>query len=563
LYALYILVVVAISLLATTSYSVFTFRKSIEIESQVQKNVAQLESASILLKSQVRPIVLGGPLRAPLGRTRAGRQVLPEALSGRDRTPWGIPYAYCPVATSAIVSTETSLGPAAATVAGGDDYQVETVGSSPDGSYVVSSSLSAAVPTFQGQDDVPPADVVAFILSPLPGRDGIPFCSDIAYRDGAFVVGGSDTDGDGKQDRPPRVGGTVTAVRTDSPLLRFGIAREDPVVYVAPQAGGRGDGGTTADPMSLAQAAAWWSAAPLRNSTLSLAGGAYELSSDLDFSSTQPGRALLLRGRTAGEAGAGLPMLSSSSARYVTFAADGAMDGLSFDPQVGVRVVRGARMRITDTRLAHLRNDGGQVVLDAGTDIVHAAGHPGRAVEMTAGRIDVVAPVSVSDPTALGGIAAIVASGGVLAVSGNDMSFDIGPGGFPWLLTGTASLDVGVKTNGEVPTATWSGATHPMTGRTSVEQTCTGSAICSVSCPILTYPDTGSCGAYDEDGIAMPASPTVEENLVSAAPSGNGWRCQWSQDTIVVGTSVADFAPRPRRLPAISKARAECSATVH
>lgn len=245
MYHYVVMMMIGASVAGATSWGVYTAVSGSAALSRAERAAAAMDGAALAVMASA--FSAGGAVSLPAPAADGG---LPDWLGVPSRTPWGKPFRYCPYG-------EGTGG--ASVAANGYGLGVQTLGGR---SYVVSS-------------DAPPVPGTGFVLvSGLPGQDA-PGCSSVGFADGVFRVPGGRA-----------VGFPFTALRH----LRAGGG----TVHVSPD--GTGTGGSSADPMSLTDAAAWWKAARPADARFLLSAGTY---AQVDFGTERRGGRLTVSGAGA------------------------------------------------------------------------------------------------------------------------------------------------------------------------------------------------------------------------------------------------------------------------
>lgn len=518
--SIFITVVVAIALIATMGYSIFSLQKAADIASITQRNVARMESMVSLVRASARPAVAGGAVRLPMGDLAPAypdgpsRTVLPGNLVGDDRTPWGGRYGYCPSAVSDGAADQLDPDLAGAEVASGaGSYAVATKRVA--GLDYVVTAAAPAVATIGGPG--PAAPVLGFIVSPAPNQFDIPLCNEIIYRDGAYLIGIGDADDDGAPDGSPTYGGTVAIIPLGLSSLAFAASDMDPTLFVAIDAPAGRTGTSEDDAMLLTEAVDYWRSSQPRSLSLELSDGSYDVGAiDLSFLAAAPGRFIRITDSSP-ETPTGAT-LTSSTQKFLTFGADGALDGVTLSETIGVRTLPGARVSIDASVLGELRVDGGDVELTSRSSIEHVS-RPGSPIGVAGGYLALSEAPGDTALSISSSSTAIVVLGGRVGVSTNIEALD---SPLPWRVTGSGRIDIGLTLAGAAPTVDYDG-THEQVVAVKDVVGSEGSSPAAGSCPATQpYVVQASCRAGSGALRSSSLVPGAEQ----------GWACSWASDLV-------------------------------
>jgi len=552
--AVFVLLVIAIGILAGFGYSMFTFQRTAEIASLTQRNAARMETMAALVRGSAVPLVPGGPTRIPAGDLDGDldRTILPLSIVGDDRTPWGARYGYCPLAVESV----TDAGGDAGTVYGGTDYDITTrelrgtpyVNSSEGPEPLVVRGPSDSRSREQVQQDLPKG-LVAIVLSPSVNSYEIPRCDEVIYRDGAFLVGLDEND-DG-QPESASIPGTAYPVLAATSSLAIIASDLDPTLFVSTTPAADGTGATSEDPISLAEALEYWHTARPARLTLHLEDGDYPLAGlNLAFHAgnldNAPSSGRHLRLTDASPAGAAGARLVSASPIDLQFQVDGALDGVTLGPGVGLRVLAGADVTVEDSVLPQIRVDGGRVTVGSDSAIEQDASRAGSPVEVSSGEFTIaVRNVTSLIPKGTGfSIASTTGSAPAIRATGGNVNVEadiLAPGqSLPWRTSGSAKIHFGQGLS-----ATYASGTANMASRSLVEAAGTGDTA-SAMCPALQpHVMEASCSA-------TAGALRTSEVILSTGNGPQGWSCGWASHMT---------APETVSVPAGMSIRMTCSAS--
>lgn len=324
---LLVLSIVSIALVSGAGWAIYTFFQSSIDLGMVGRVSAHLDAVVATLRLQTRAIDGTGVLYVPAGQaTSEGWTGLPASVGMEARTPWGVSYAYCPVAPAAVTSATDTV-----TKSGGGTYSIETTMSA-GRAYVTASGLVL-------DSSLSGLDVRAIITAPRPKEQTPPACDSVTWDGSSFTV-------------PNGFVRVVTGARVGA----IDGANASGVVtrHVAPAGSGTQSGLDSGNPMALTDALDAWVALAPRVMVLKLAAGTYDLTGATDLESrwTWPSRdhRLVLDGSDAGS----LPRLTVTSPATLDVPVDLTMKA------VGVEGVGSG----TPVGLTLQANDGQQVVLE-------------------------------------------------------------------------------------------------------------------------------------------------------------------------------------------------------
>lgn len=529
MFALFVMVIVIIGLLATVGYTIISYQNTLETASLTQRNAARMEVVAVLMRSASRPTVAGGVVRAPAGDVvpddapvSPGRMVVPASVVGDNKTPWGTWYGYCPAAIPDGAVVDSSTG----TIdVNGDTIDIRRLAGR---DYILD---DPDLPGYAIDSGEPPPGVLGFVVASTPNRSVLPDCGEIVFRDGVFLIGR--TDGD-----PVTAGGSVVPIMADASSLGVLPAEIEPAIYVAPTRQNEGTGLDAANAMSLSEAIEYWVSSRPQRLTLKLADGSYGLASSHSFAIANDGSTRFLRFVDSSPSSPSGATIVGDGV-YLVFSSEISIEGVGFSDGVGIHALTGSRILLAASRVARVRVDGGDVNVrsDSSLDLGSAWG-AASPLEISAGDLRISqAPGggSLSIESVSGTEPAIRASGGRVSVMA-----DIDAGGFasPWLLSGSSDLQIGQKAySSGAPNVTYAGGTIPVSVTASATGDIDGDTA-SATCPALhPYPITGGCSAGS--GI-----------LSASGATATGWECRWS--------AAATVPPIP--LPADGEAAVVCGA---
>lgn len=407
MFALFILMMGVLALAAIAGYTVFSTSQSSLVMSAVQRNVAEMDIAAVLLRQAVRIVDPStGTAHVPMGvpldpDTGSGRTIIPAWVAGSARTPWGVPFGYCPYAP--VEGNTTGAVLAMVRGDGGSTYQVQTrpgFTGATDEPYVVQGSRGS-----HASDGPDAPAVLAFIVSPAVNSRDVPDCADIAWIDGSWRAAGD-------------VQGTVRAIApvqladSTGPGASASMTR-----YVSPDGAGKGLYATAPETLSMALAE-WKFFRPLAM-TIRLAPGRYSLSSgDLDLGGLDEasfGRSLRLVGSGSG---AGRTTLQAAAGSWFRFPVDATLTNITVSGNLGLEAGTGARLYLDNVSGSVVRTTGGTVILEPGTSFVSTAESGQFPVRITDGTLIVRPDGQVAINTIAGGGAPIRLRGSQARIGG-------------------------------------------------------------------------------------------------------------------------------------------------
>ncbi|MGY3581522.1 hypothetical protein ACVIGB_000407 [Bradyrhizobium sp. USDA 4341] len=545
--AIFILSIISVLMAGMGAYAVWVSVQSTQVLTQVGRNVSQMDGLAALVRANIRSITFpttGGYVSQLFAPTPQGDS-LPAWLTVNARTPWGAAYRYCAYAPNPV-------GGAIAATASGEGLPYGSVQvhdlTSPDAgpqSYVV----SGARPGNPSDNGAVP-QVLAFVISPLPGSDITPTCDEISWNGSVFRA----------------ANGSVVAV-TDDVSTRAGLPIPSTMVRFATAAGG-GDGGSIASPATLSDALAEWKATRPVAAVVTLSSDVHNLApSELDLSSfaggpiRMAGHSLRLIGQGAGAT----TLASSGGAGPLATDADLSIEGITMAPGVSLWAKPGAHVRVYGTNLRYVFAEGSDVLLDAGTQVVavpaDATGLPGRAAIDANGGHLVIRETASYKPIGGSMPYAISLNGGVASFDGTELRTSGTSSGIAWLqLSGGGRF--GTVNPSSIVTYNGTSATFPVAfgagDQRIVETSCTGTpcvAQCMAGGPPITlgkswFASSGSCEANAvADGVVV---ITQSGALANASNLPTDWQCKFA---------VASIGPDPApNLPSTpGTARAICS----
>ncbi|MFC4236154.1 hypothetical protein ACFOY8_13140 [Thalassospira xianhensis] len=394
MFSIIILGFIGIGIVSVVGYAVLSLIHSMQNMLLVTRNADQLEVAADLLRSSMQPIE--SVLRPPFGTNVefGGKTILslPSWLGVATRTPWGVPYAYCPYAPDVLATrNDRDVRYGDGTV--GYAVDVESVGGR---EYVVGS-------------DAPPAALadlapVMLILSPSPNGTMPPRCSDVIVSNGIPRI-----------DPNSAISGSVVTVSQAS--LSTGIEREN-LLFVAPSALGVADGMRPVSAMSLAQAFDYWRQMRPKSLTINLAAGTYSVgASDISADSSMVGRDLTLVGN-------GVASINSSGGSIaLSVPGDLTLDGLTLGDGVALNGQASSRVVLIDSSLDTLSGKSADVTVIGDVSVAGAGlATNSPAVRISGGRLDIAqgTTFSISYPSGVGsGGSMLRVDGGAVATFGN------------------------------------------------------------------------------------------------------------------------------------------------
>lgn len=529
MFAILVIIIVAVGLVATLGYTIFSFQRSAEMSAMVLQNTSRMDVIAMTLRTASRPLVVGGPVRLPAGDVipagagpNAERLTVPSGVVGSNRTPWGAEYGYC-VYDASPVGGEASSG-----VQSSGEGEM-TLASIDGESYVIDHDA----PEVTG---IPTNNVIGFVVAPTPGRQQLPACSQIVYSEGTFLINGLVAEGS------PPVGGTVVPIIGEATRLSMQSARMEQILYVTSAEGMSGSGDSNSR-MSLANAMDYWNDSTLSYLILDLDG---TMPVDLLNARKQDGTLAIRGGSIAAPVVAGVT-------EWIKVGSGLDLEGVAVGGNVGLHVLGtgnlhvGSRQVATDSAahstIGRVRVDGGTALIEAGTTISSAEASA-TPIEVASGALRLspfllpmpsgyAAPTSVTISGAAA--AALVATGGDVSVM---TSINAAGHALPWSIDGSASFDVGAS--GLV--AAYASGTVPIALTSQVVTAMNGGGIAIAACPAI-QPHAIGGGCEANDGM-----------LSGSFSDGGSWSCRWSSWS---GTTSAGTVSIP--LASNASARATCS----
>jgi hypothetical protein len=550
--AIFILSIISVLMAGMGAYAVWVSIQSTQVLTQVGRNVSQMDGLAALVKANLRSITFFDPVAkgyvSQLFVPTPQGDSLPAWLTANARTPWGAAYRYCGYAPNPVGGAIAATASEDALPYGTVQVHDLTAPAAGPQSYVVSGARPG-----NSADIGPVPQVLAFVISPLPGNDVAPACEDIAWNGSVFRAGN----------------GSVLAV-TDDVSTRAGLPVPSTMVRYASAAGG-GDGGSTASPATLSDVLAEWKATRPVAAVVTLSSEVHSLApAELDLSSFT-GAPIRLAGhslRLVGQGSGATVVGSSGGAAALATDADLSIEGIAMGPGVSLWAKPGAHVQSFGSSLRYVFVDGSDMLLDIGTQVMAtpadvAAGEPGRAaVDVNGGHLvirDTAAYKSIGGTLPY----AISLNGGLASFDGNELRTSGTNSGTAWLqLSGGGRF--GTVNAASIVTYNGSGnqATFPVSfgagDQRTVETSCSGSpcvAQCMAGAPQTTlgkawFASSGSCEANSvADGVIV---ITQSGALANASSLPTDWQCKFS---------VASIGPDPApALPsAPGTARAICS----
>ena len=539
--AIFIMSIISVLMAGMGAYAVWVSIQSTQVLTQVGRNVSQMDGLAAVVKANIRSVTFfdassSGYVSRLFAPTPQGDS-LPGWLAANARTPWGAAYRYCAYAPNPI-------GGALASTAAAEGLPYGTVGvhdlTSP-GAGAQSYIVSGARPANPADNGTVP-DVLAFVISPLPGNDTAPACEDISWNGGIFRA----------------ANGSVVAV-TDDVSTRAGLPVPPTMVRFASAAGG-GDGGSTASPATLSDVLAEWKATRPVAAIVTLSGEVHSLMpAELDLSSFGgvPTRMAGHSLRLIGQGGAATTLASSGGAAALATDADLSLEGVTAGPGVSLWAKPGAHVRAYGSTLRYVFVDGADLILDVGTAVAAAstdvsAAQPGRAaVDVNGGHL-VIRETAAFKPVGGNLPYAVSLNGGLASFDGNELRASGSNSGTAWLqLAGGGHFGTvnpasivsfnGTGNQGSFPVAFGAGAQR------TVETSCTGPtcvAQCMAGGTDVTqgkswFAASGSCEASSvTDGVIV---ITQSGAIGNASRLPTDWQCKF--DVASVGPDPAPALP--------------------
>lgn len=558
---LFINLMLILGLSGVVAYTVYSYQRSSEIVSLAQRNAARMDQVGFTIKASLRPVEMGGRVRAPLGDPagppvavrrapgnpgqaadpadqpcidglgdyQAGnpsaafnagcrRMGVPAWIVSDDRTPWGARYTYCPYSLDPFAGAgPANLPSTAGAIRTGDgaggSYRVRVVRSR--GRDYVLQSDNQAIRKVNGTDPdrtTASEEVVGFLLSPPPfvAAENGPSCSDVAKVDGAWIVSPS----------PGNNPGSVVPILSRG-IATGQIANQGEVVIYAAQAdinpnGVPATGDRPTDALSLANVLDLWHLTPWKATTINVASGTYGFAASdvvpggagkrLGFETPYPGRSLSLRSSDGGQV-----QIQSNGTDVVDFVigVDATLDRISLGKGIQLRIVNGARVTVTNGALHHVRVDGGDLTLGVGASVTEDTGvNASTGVDVTSGRLRLSGgSFGLSGPNLAG--AGIYVMGGEFVLDGTDLSMTLASGARTVIVQEGSHLSVSPKAAGGMPSVSVTGGNGTLSGTIGADmnaysQCASGGDTCVAACTLATESPGllrtamgGSCSAQD------------------------------------------------------------------
>ncbi len=550
---LLVYLIMAITLLGSVGYSVYTFQRSAEMVALAGRNASHMEAIVSLMRASLRHDV-GSPLApvsymAPIGDpdpSGTHRMRLPAWVVGDDHTPWGGRYGWCPMAPQGSVTgaanpdASTSQDAAGHVVAGtSSGYDVANDWVSDDRGR---GHAYAAAMSWPGAPGLPP-DVLGVVVSPAPLSNATPDCGDVTSRDGYLVVDPS---------RGGGIAGSAAAVSTSGLVLTTSLGQtSSSFIHAAPADAGKGDGSDVADAMSLRRALGYWHSYEPATLTIVLAPGAYALEgpqqdgsypADLSLDpSTVPAAGVSaqrssfhLEGPSSGTA----TLAAAAGSVDLLLGVDMQVDGnVTVDPSVTTHVLPHAIVSMAVGGAGPVSVEGGDLTLAAGTVTSFA---------MASGTANVSA-TKLGSATLSGGMADLAASSlGSLSVSGGVHAMTVDSVAGVSVAAGDAHLVLTTAVTGA--TLNVSGGRLRLSSNAALSAAATfsggslaldGVAVAASQAPSVTSPGTlvtlanGATLSYGGKAYATAAAfwdalPSATANVTSTGPDGNGCKADGS-----------------------------------
>lgn len=530
MFAILVIIIVAVGLVATLGYTIFSFQRSAEMSAMVLQNTSRMDVIAMTLRSASRPLVAGGPVRLPAGSiipagngVNADRLTVPSGIVGSNLTPWGAEYGYC-VYDASSVGGETVAGVQSS--ADGEMTLAEIDGES----YVIGHDAPEVV-------GIPSSNVIGFVVAPTPGRQQLPACSQIVFDAGTFLINGLVAEG------APPVGGTVVPIMAEATRLSMQSARMEQTLFVTSAEGMSGSGESVMSRMSLDDAMDYWNDSTLSYLILDLDGA---IPVDTLNQRKQNGTLAIRGGAISAPVVGGLT-------EWVKVGSGLDLEGVEVGSNVGIQVLGTGDLHVGSRRtgttsavhstIGRVRVDGGDALIEAGTTIVGSDASM-VPIEVASGALrlspfllsmasEYTAPSSVTISGAAA--AAIVATGGDVSVMTN---INAAGHALPWSIDGSASFDVGAS--GLV--AAYASGTVPISLTSQISTAMNGGGIAVAACPAI-QPHVIGGGCEANDGM-----------LSSSHSNGDSWSCRWSTWS---GTTTAGTVSIP--LASNAMAHATCA----
>jgi hypothetical protein len=573
---MFVTLILITTMLGVVGWSVFTFQRSAEMTAMATRNVARMDGVAALIRASVKYNPVTRAYEAPLDDAwtpeSTSRTLVPRQVVGDDHTPWGGQYAFCPVSTYAGAGAIIRGG-----VNASDQYQVSTQ-QIPDQGNLLHTYVTGM--TWSGMPAGIPADVVGFVLSPAPMSTVQPNCSDVRLQKGYYVVDGS------------TIQGTVSVVSSAGIILTQSLAQSStPVIYVAPVAGGSGNGADAGNPMALGNstqsALSYWEQNLPAGITFILAAGSYQLTeadADIAFgpnsgvpaSDVSPARSFVyFKGPTAGTATlAGVGGAATDLYLGVNTQIDG---NVNIDPMLKVHVLPFTQVSLKGVgTVGSLSVDGGSASVTASTvgtasisagSLTLATGSLGAygafggqtaldfttatsavalsAMTVAGGQTSITTSAAVPEPVS---VANALFSGGRLDLDGTALTFAFLSGGAsPFKANWGPGFAVSLYNNGAVPSALYFYSSGVMSGPFNSSKTLLdGLATVAVTSPTVSSSCFDLPGTVGESSCEVVCDSTAYPYFVygecagqnavlvssksASASEGAGWSCQWRPD---------------------------------
>jgi hypothetical protein len=516
--ALFIIIIMAIALIATAGYGIMALMDSSSIAINLQRNVVRLDIIGSAIRAGIR--MEDGRVLVPVSNDYSTR--LTTSVAPFSKTTWGKDIIYCPVSPNGPVAgnEEHILG---------DDYSVTTriVGGL---TYV-----SGGGPGDQTLLEIMRArHVIALLISPdINGSHPTPKCSDVTFANEMFSV----------------TGGDVTPIN-DVQTAGNGFGR----VFVLSATGDIPPGAIAIN--SVESAASYITNYGLPDATIRLPAGVHPIGykAFVDLQEAVSGRTI----RLIGSGGAVLKVDYANAAGIASDAlmrVNGTMEitGVAIKGYKGdveavdivADIAPAGVLSLIDASVGGLRVSGGKAYLGSGSTVspLYSAAARAEPVIAFGGQIFAAANTNavVSSSAALFGMKA---SGGDIAVAG-PIFMSLAPSGKAFATFGGGRVTAGSSSATVRVNLAAAAAVEPsitMSDKVSLSGTglkrnlvtsgviacADGAASCDAVCPQDSVIAWGECGSSNGHPLAS----------FGADDAGAGWSCRWSVPAGVVAPTA-------------------------
>lgn len=372
---------IAIGLASAAGYAVISFYDAARVTMLANENTARLEQITSYLEQNLRPAKLDGVLYPPMGVNGVNDDYtrLPDWLGAQVKTPWGVPYSYCPLApdTAYTGSGATGVVTMADTTT---TYNVDLTSGNHTGGhdYVTGSGDSMLDASLQG------LGVLAMVISPMPNGTTVPNCDAVIFDNGAYTV----------------ADGVVRVIsRGFAAAQQLAAASSKAVIYVDDTAASGGSGASQGDPMPIEAALASWDTNRPRVYEIHLATGTYSIATADEgaFSPTDTGNpegaTIIFRGAGSGTTS----IVATDGTMEIAIPARLHIEDLKLGQGTTLRIPGPYDARLTDSAFYQVTVEGGEMTMD-GTNVVTDSTALGDAgIDVTAGNLNLRDTINVSD----------------------------------------------------------------------------------------------------------------------------------------------------------------------